>query len=91
MTESELDYDVVHPSKDTIGICGIKLNIWSIEIPEINKENVNSLYAGSLVLDFLIKKNNGSLFKAIKEFKGTERNYKPVNKVINIYKEIKRK
>ena len=91
MTESDLNYDVVHPSKDTIGICGIKLNIWSIEIPEINKENVNSLYAGSLVLDFLIKKNNGSLFKAIKEFKGTERNYKPVNKVINIYKEIKRK
>ena len=91
MTESELDYDVIHPSKDTIGICGIKLNIWSIEIPEINKENVNSLYAGSLLLDFLIKKNNGSLFKAIKEFKGTERNYKPVNKVINIYKEIKRK
>ena len=91
MTESDLNYDVIHPSKDTIGICGIKLNIWSIEIPEINKENVNSLYAGSLVLDFLIKKNNGSLLKAIKEFKGTERNYKPVNKVINLYKEIKRK
>lgn len=91
MTESDLDYDVIHPSKDTIGICGIKLYIWSEEIHEITKQNVNSLYAGSLVLDYLIKKNNGSMYKAVKEFKGTECNYKPVNKVITIYKEIKRK
>jgi len=91
MTESDLDYNVIHPSKDTIGICGIKVDIWSEEIPEITKQNVNTLYAGSLVLEFLIKKNNGSIFKAVKEFKGTNKNYKPVNKVISIYKEIKRK
>lgn len=91
MTESDLDYDVIHPSKDTIGICGIKLHIWSEEIPEITKYNVNSLYAGSLVIDFLLKKNNYNIIETLKDFKGTERNYKPVNRVITIYKEIKRR
>lgn len=90
-TESDLDYSVIHPSRDTYGICGIKLALWSEIIPEITRYNVNSLYAGSLVLDYLLKKNHYNLLAAIKEYKGTQYNYKPVHKVFKIYKEIKSK
>lgn len=89
-TESDLDYSVVHPSRDTYGICGIKLAIWSEIIPEITRHNVNSLYAGSLVIDYLLKKNNYRLIPTIKEYKGTQANYKPVHKVIRIYRGLHR-
>lgn len=90
-TESDLDYAVIHPDKSTFGICGIKLRIWEKIIPEINIHNVNSLYAGSLVIKYLLDKNNGNLALALKEYKGAERNLAPVKKVLNIYKQVKKK
>ena len=87
-TESDLDYDVIHPSHDTYGICGIKAEIWYQIIPELNHTNINSLYAGSLVLDYLLKKHNYALVPTIKEYKGASRNFKPVHKVMRVYRSM---
>ena len=90
-TESDLDYDVIHPSSDTYGICGIKLAIWSQEIPQITRTNVNTLYAGSLVINFLLQKHHNNIALAIKEFKGSTTNKKPVHKVLSIYHNLPHK
>lgn len=42
-----------------------------------------------MVLNYLIKKNDGDLVEALKDYKGARKNMKPVNKVINFYKENK--
>lgn len=74
--------------KNTIGKCGIK-DYWIDIIDEITEDNINSLYAGYMVLNYLIKKNDGDLVEALKDYKGANKNMKPVNKVINFYKENK--
>lgn len=91
-TESNLNYEVKHKGKwdkSTIGICGLKTKYWIDEIEEINHQNINSLYAGSLVLEYLLNKYNNDLFLTLKHFKGADRNLKSVNRVIEIYKGIK--
>ena len=83
-TESGNRYDVVHTGKydsTTTGICGIKTH-WIGEIPEINEANINSLYAGSLVIEYLLNKNNNNVYATLKEFKGSIVNTKPVDKVM---------
>lgn len=83
-TESGNRYDVIHTGKydsTTTGICGIKTH-WIGEIPEINESNINSLYAGSLVIEYLLNKNNNNVYAALKEFKGSIVNTKPVDKVM---------
>lgn len=42
-----------------------------------------------MVLNYLIKKNDGDLVEALKDYKGARKNMEPVNKVINFYKENK--
>ena len=74
--------------KTTTGACGIKTH-WIDIIEEINEDNINSLYAGYLVLDYLIEKNDGDLVEAPKDYKGAKKNMKPVYKVLNFYEEIK--
>ena len=87
--EAYFDYKVIHKrSPSSFGICGIK-EIWGNIIPEINKNNINSLYAGSLVLEYLLNKYDNNLFLALKHYKGADKNLKSVERVINIYKEIK--
>lgn len=91
-TESSLNYEVKHKGafdKSTVGICGLKTKYWIDEIEEINHQNINSLYAGSLVLEYLLNKYNGNLFLAIKHYKGANKNLGPVKKVIKIYEDIK--
>ena len=91
-TESSLNYEVKHKGKfdkPTVGICGLKTKYWIDEIEEINHQNINSLYAGSLVLEYLLNKYNDNLFLAIKHYKGADKNLEPVNRVIEIYKDIK--
>ena len=91
-TESNLNYEVKHKGafdKSTTGICGLKTKYWIDEIEEINHQNINSLYAGSLVLEYLLNKYNGNLEKALKHYKGANKNLEPVNRVIEIYEEIK--
>lgn len=91
-TESSLNYNVKHYGRfdiSTSGICGLKSKYWIDEIEEITHENINSLYAGSKVLEYLLIKYDNDLFKALKHFKGANKNLKPVHKVIRIYKNIK--
>ena len=88
--ESKLKYDVVHKGshdKTTIGICGIK-TVWIDIIPELNEDNINSLYGGYLVLNHLLAKHNGNEFKALAEYKGSVTNFKAVYKVLEIKKRI---
>ena len=91
-TESNLNYEVKHKGKfdkSTVGICGLKTKYWIDEIEEINHQNINSLYAGSLVLEYLLNKYNGDLEKALKHYKGANKNLEPVKRVIKIYEDIK--
>lgn len=91
-TESNLNYEVKHKGtfdKTTTGICGLKTKYWIDEIEEINHQNINSLYAGSLVLEYLLNEYDNNLFLAIKHYKGADRNLKSVNRVIEIYEDIK--
>ena len=87
-----MNYDVKHYGKfdkTTTGICGLKSSFWIDKIDEINHSNINSLYAGSKVLEYLLNKYDGNLFEALKHYKAANKNLAPVNRVIEIYKEIK--
>ena len=91
-TESSLNYNVKHHGRfdiSTSGICGLKSKYWIDEIEEITHENINTLYAGSLVLNHLLNRFDGDIFKALAYYKGSKKNFEPVHKVIRIYKEIK--
>ena len=61
---------------------------WIKAIPELNEDNINSLYGGYLVLNHLIAKHNGNEFKALAEYKGSVKNFKAVYKVLEIKKRI---
>ena len=89
--ESNLNKDVIHKGKydiNTKGICGIK-NYWIDIIPELNEDNINSLYGGSLVLEYLLVKNNNDIYLALKDYKGSIKNTKPVDDVIKLYEKLK--
>ena len=91
ITESSLNYEVKHKGKfdkTTVGISGIKYNFWIKTIPELNENNINSLYGGYLVLNHLLTKHNGNEFKALAEFKGSITNFKPDYKTLEIKKRI---
>ena len=91
-TESNLNYEVKHKrkwDKSTIGICGLKTKYWIDEIDEINHQNINSLYAGSLVLEYLLNKYSGDLEKTLKHYKGADKNLESVKRVIELYEGIK--
>ena len=89
--ESNLNYDAVHKGKfdtTTVGICGIKKDIWIAQIPELNEDNINSLYGGYLVLSYLIDEE-GSLEKALRKYKGVIINDKPVQHTSELKRLIK--
>ncbi len=75
-TESNLNYGVKHPDKDTIGIAGIKAKLHKDVLDGVNP---NSLYACYLVL----KKYKFS----VKKYKGSIRNFKTVERVKVVIKE----
>ena len=90
-SESNLNYDVIHKGKfdtTTVGICGIKKDIWIAQIPELNEDNINSLYGGYLVLSYLINET-GSLESALRVYKGSIKNYKPVQHTLELKRLIK--
>ena len=89
-SESNLNYNVIHKGKfdkTTKGLCGIKTE-WIDIIPELNEDNINSLYGGYLVLSYLIEKE-GDLENALKKYKGSIKNYKPVQHTLELKKLIK--
>jgi hypothetical protein len=69
-TESNLNYNVKHPDKDTVGIAGIKYKFHKDVLQGVNP---NSLYACYLVL-------NKYKF-SLKRYKGAVKNFKTVNRV----------
>ena len=87
--ESNLNYEAVHKGKfdkTTTPICGVKKE-WISVIPELNEDNINSLYGGYLVLSHLIEKE-GSLEKALRAYKGSIKNDKPVKHALELKKVI---
>ena len=87
--ESNLNYNVVHKGrtdKSTIGICGVKRE-WIDMIPQLTKENINTLYGGSLVLSYLLD-NSSDKFEAIKKYKGSILNVEPVIHTLALEKMI---
>ena len=90
--ETNLTNNVKHPGKydkTTVGICGVKKE-WIAVIPELTEENIDSLYAGYLVLDHLIKEK-GSKVKGLAAYKGSIKNYKPVHFTLKVEKELNKK
>ena len=91
-TESSFRYNAKHTGWYNEGItghmCGLK-DHWVDIIPELNQDNINTLYAGSLVISYLLDKHNNDLFKAIKEFKGANKNLTTTYKTIRLYNKIK--
>ena len=88
-TESHLRYNISHPWNDsTTGICGIKSSFWTDYVTKHNVE-VNSLYAGYLVLKYLEEKNNGDFYRAVKMYKGAKTNLASTNKVMSIYNKFR--
>ena len=88
--ESNLNYNVIHKGKfdrTTTPICGVKKE-WISVIPELNEDNINSLYGGYLVLSYLINET-GSLESALAKYKGSIKNYKPVQHTLELKRLIK--
>lgn len=86
LTESNCSYDVKHADKQTCGIGGIKRLFWE---DVLNDVNPNSLKAIELVISYLMDKNGGSVYKAIKDYKGGVSNLKTTNKCYDLYKKLK--
>ena len=89
-SESNLNYDVIHKGKfdrTTTPICGVKKE-WISIIPELNEDNINSLYGGYLVLSYLINQE-GTLEKALMRYKGSIKNTKPVEHTLELKRLIK--
>lgn len=87
--ESNLNYNVVHKGKfdrSTIGICGVKKE-WIDTIPQLNKDNINTLYGGSLVLSYLLD-NSSDKVEAVKKYKGSILNVEPVIHTLALEKMI---
>ena len=93
-TESSFRYNAKHTGWYNEGItghmCGLK-NHWVDIIPELNESNINTLYAGSLVISYLLDKHNNDVFKAIREFKGANKNLTTTYKTIKLYNKIKKR
>lgn len=82
---------MIHKGKydfSTTGICGIKL-FWIDIIPGLNEDNINSLKGGEMVMNYLLIKHKGNKYEALKEYKGSIKNLKPVNSVLELEKRLK--
>lgn len=88
-TESSLDYNVKHPIKDVVGICGINKFFWKDELKE-NNIQINSLSACEYVLNYYLDKYNGNKRKALAAYKGFKKD-KKVNKVVDKILQVNKK
>lgn len=86
LTESSCNYDAKHADSKTCGIGGIKRLFWA---DVLGDTNANSLKAIELVINHLINKNGGSIYNAIKEYKGGVANLSTTNKCYDLYKKLK--
>ena len=86
LTESNCRYDVKHTDSKTCGIGGIKRLFWQ---DVLGNTNANSLKAIELVINHLISKNNGSIYHAIRDYKGGVTNLDTTNRCFSLYKKLK--
>ena len=68
-SESSLRYDVKHPKKSIVGICGIDKGFWAEELKE-NGIKINSLKSCEYVLNYYLEQNSGDKKRALREYKG---------------------
>ena len=80
-SESSLRYDVKHPKKSVVGICGIDKVFWAEELKE-NGIKINSLKSCEYVLNYYLEQNSGDKKRALAAFKGIENNIR-VKKVVD--------
>lgn len=80
-SESSLRYDIKHPKKSIVGICGIDKNYWADELRE-NGIKINSLSACEYVLNYYLEQNSGNKKAALAAYKGLKKDVK-VNKVVD--------
>ncbi|MCI4437521.1 MAG: hypothetical protein JHC33_12000 [Ignisphaera sp.] len=78
MTESNCNYAVRHPDKDTIGIGGIKPNQWDLQC------KVNSLQAIDEIITQLEDKGK-SPYEIIKFYKGAKKNIRSTEQCYDLY------
>jgi hypothetical protein len=82
MTESNCNYSVKHPTKETKGIGGIKPTQWCL------KSNVNSLMAIDEIITQLEDKGK-SPYEIILFYKGAKINLKSTNQCYDLYLRLK--
>ena len=83
-SESSLDYDVSHPTKDLHGIGGIKRKLHK------TKNDPNSLMGIEEVFLGYLHNAKGNRSKALKDYKGTVKNFKSYNITIKLYNRLNR-
>ena len=87
LTESGINYEAKHSDSKTIGIGGIKGLFWADLLGDVSP---NSLEAIDIIISHLIEKNNGSIYEAIKDYKGADKNLVSTNKCWNLYKKMEK-
>ena len=87
ITESGINYEAKHPDCQTFGIGGIKNLFWSDLLGDVNP---NSFEAIDIIISYLIDKNNGNIYEAIKDYKGADKNLSTTNKCYSLYKQLKK-
>ena len=88
--ETSLRYGIKHLGpydRTTRGICGIQTH-WIDTIPELTHENIDTLYAGSLVISHYLERHNQQLFPALLDYKGSRKNHHPAIRSYRIYREL---
>lgn len=91
-SESSLRYDIKHPKKSIVGICGIDKNYWADELRE-NGIKINSLSACEYVLNYYLEQNSGNKKKALRGYKGIIKDKKVggvVDSILEKEKELKK-
>jgi hypothetical protein len=81
-TESNCNYRVVHPDRKTIGVGGIKPDLWDLQ------HNPNSLLAIEEIVTALEKREK-SPYEIIKFYKGAKTNMKSTNQCFDLYERLK--
>ena len=90
-SESSLRYDAKHSKESVIGICGINKNYWAEELKE-NGIKINSLKSCEYVLNYYLEQNSGNKKRALREYKGLDKDKKVggiVETILQKEKELK--
>jgi hypothetical protein len=82
-TEADWNYNVKHPQKDTVGICGVRPSYWKKYLAERNIK-INSLQACEAIYEFYLEENDGNRLKALKDYKGAKTNFASAKETLEL-------